>query len=247
MARFMMAGVALGLLVAVTGPARAQDTPSEIVQKAIKAYGGPEKLAKLKAATVKSKGTITIAGSKIPFTKETIADLSGKFKETMDLNVNGMKVVTRVSYNGSKAKIEANGMAVPIPDSIAKEFSETAHMMKLSQLLPLADSSIELSSLGEEQVNGKPAVGIKVKSAGHRDLNLYFDKETKLTVKVAFRTVDFQTQQEVTEERIVLEFQDYDGLKCAKKVDVLRDGTPLMTAEVTDMKFVDSFDASEFE
>jgi hypothetical protein len=243
----LMAPVALGFLVAWSQPGLTQDTPRALVDKAIKAYGGPDKLAKLKAVTVKSKGTIEIMGTKLPFTKESWADLSGKFKEVMDLEVGGKKTAVKTVYNGKKAKIQADGKDIPLPDAVLKEFEEAIYMMKLAQLLSLQSKTIELSLLGEEQVNGKPALGVKIKSSGHRDVNVYFDKDTSLTVKVAFRAVDLQTQQEVTEERIVSEFQEVDGLKCGKKINILRDGKPVMDAEVTDMKFVDGFDANEFE
>ena len=89
-------------------------------------------------------------------------------------------------------------------------------------------------------------MGIKVSTNGHKDINLYFDKETGLMVKMEHRTLDLQTQQEVAEERILLEYQDVGGLKTAKKVLINHDGKKYLEAEVTEVKLEDKIDDSEF-
>src|SRR5207253_1605637 len=96
----------------------------------------------------------------------------------------------------------------------------------------LKDKSVELSPLGEVKVNDRPAVGVRIASKGHRDLNLYFDKETGLMAKIERQALDTQTMQMVTEERIIQEYQVVDGMKVAKKVLVNRDGKKFTEAEV---------------
>jgi hypothetical protein len=50
----------------------------------------------------------------------------------------------------------------------------------------------------------------------------------------------------VAEERIILEYQDVDGMKSAKKVLVNRDGKKFTEAEVLEVKFLDKVDDAEF-
>ena len=50
----------------------------------------------------------------------------------------------------------------------------------LSQVLPLTDKTYPLTGAGEAKVNDRPAVGVKVTARGHRDVTLYFDKESGL-------------------------------------------------------------------
>ena len=56
-----------------------------------------------------------------------------------------------------------------------------------------------------------------------------------------------QTLQEVDEERIIGEYQDIEGQKVPKKIVVNHDGKKFMEAEVTEMKFLDKVDDSQFE
>ena len=92
----------------------------------------------------------------------------------------------------------------------------------------------------------RPAVGIRVAAPGHKDVSLYFDKQTGLLVKITRQALDAQTGQEVSEERIIQEYQDVNGLKTAKKVLINRDGKKFLEAEVTDVQFLEKVDDSTF-
>jgi hypothetical protein len=58
--------------------------------------------------------------------------------------------------------------------------------------------------------------------------------------------LDAMTGQEVTEERIIQEYQEIDGAKVAKKALVNRDGKKFVEAEVLEVKSLDKLDESEF-
>ena len=119
--------------------------------------------------------------------------------------------------------------------------------MNLGKFNFVGDKNYTISPLGEIKVNDGAAVGIKVASKGHRDVNLYFDKQSGLMVKRETRALDLQNQQEVSEETFIRDYQDKEGLKTAKKVDVFRDGKKIMEAEILDVKFVDKLDDSQFQ
>ena len=80
----------------------------------------------------------------------------------------------------------------------------------------------------------------------HKDLNLYFDKETGLLAKVERQALDMTSGKDVPEERIITEYQDIDGLKVAKKLVINRDGNKFMEVEITEQKPVDRLGAEEF-
>jgi hypothetical protein len=235
-----------GLLFGLASNGRAQDNLRAIIEKAVKAHGGADRLAKLNALQVKAKGTLEIMGLTLPFTKETAAQLSGQFKEVMEMDVNGVKVTATTVFDKDKGWINANGMNIDMDDKMVKELKEAVYQMTLGKFLFVDDKNYTLALLPEIKINDGPAVGIRVSTKGHRDVSLYFDKGTGLMVKKEARAVDFQTQQEVTEETIIRDYQDKDGLKTAKKVEVLHDGKKIMEAEVLDVKFVDKLDDSEF-
>ncbi len=105
---------------------------------------------------------------------------------------------------------------------------------------------MKFAALGEIQVKGKPALGVRVSREGKKDISLYFDKATGLMAKAEMRKRDIMSGQEVTEERFVLEYQNLADRKVAKKVEVQRDGKPLLEAEVVDVQVVEKLDDSEF-
>ena len=116
----------------------------------------------------------------------------------------------------------------------------------MTRLTVLKNKDYELSSLGESKVQDKPTVGVRVSRKGHKDINLFFDKDNGLLLKFEHRTTDFNTMQEVNEERIITEYQDKDGLKEPKKAVVNRDGKKYIDVEVVEVKYLDDIDDTQF-
>lgn len=233
-----------GVMLVLTPSLRAADDPQKIIDRAIKAYGAEQ--LESQSALTKTKGTLDLLGG-INFTQELSILQPDKFKESMDMEIMGQKISTMTVYDGKNAWITANGKEVPVNDTLLKEIKEAANLFKLARLLRLkSKDDYTLSLLGEAQVNGKPAEGVKIASKGFRDVNIYFDKATGLTAKVERTTLDNMTQQEVSEERIILEYQEVDGHKVPKKVLVNRNGKKFMEAEVVEYKPNAKLEASDF-
>jgi hypothetical protein len=223
----------------------ADDDCKAIIDKAIKAHGGLEKLTKFTGGRSKSKGTIEVAGG-LNFTSESAFQQPDKFKETLELDVMGNKVTVVTVFNGEKGWISANGETKEMEDKILEASKEQTHFMQITRMAMLKDKKAEFSPLGESKVNDKPAVGVKVSAKGHKDVNMFFDKETGLLAKVERRTLDAMSGEDVAEERIITEYQDIDGLKVAKKVIINREGKKFMEVELLEHKPQEKIDASEF-
>jgi hypothetical protein len=229
----------------------ADEDVKAILAKAVEAHGGKEALKKFKASQARNKGKINLPGlGEVDFTQEVAAMLPDKFKEVMELDIAGksIKVVTLV--NGDTISIEADGKQVPITDDLKKTMKDARYMMTVGQLVPLTeDKGFEFSSLGEIKVEGKPAVGVLVKSKGNKDLNLYFSKDTGLLVKLEHRTTPPGTAKEVTEERIILEYgkKDKNGFPMPKKVLLKHDGNKFLEIEVIEAKRLEKLDESLFK
>src|SRR5262249_33308325 len=88
-----------------------------------------------------------------------------------------------------------------------------------------------LAPLGEVAVDGRPARGVKVSREGHRDVDLYFDREKSLLVKTQTRVKD-DDGQEVTEETFLSDYKEAQGTNQAMKVVVQRDGELYVESEV---------------
>jgi hypothetical protein len=243
--RSYLSAALVGVLVLAAG-ARADDDSKAVITKAIKAHGGEEVKNKFKAGQTKAKGKIEILGG-LEFTQESSFMLPDKFKEAIDMDIMGQKVHVVTVYDGKKLQIEANGQAVPVEDKIKDVVKDTLYVMKVSQMTSLLkDKAFELSNLGEVKVEGKPAVGVLVKSKGQKDVSLFFNKETGLLAKVEHRTIDPMSGNEITEERIITEYTKTDGVPTPKKLVVNHDGNKFMEIEVIETKQLEKIDESEF-
>jgi len=253
MRRTLLPLLSAGLVLALAAGARAaDDDPKALIAKAIKAHGGEEALAKYKATQSKTKGKITIPGlGDAEFTQEASAMQPDKAKESMTLEVAGQKVNVVTIMNGDNLTIEVGGNPQPVPDGAKKAVKDAQYTTKVTRLVTLVKDAkdYELSPLGEVKVEGKPAVGVLVKSKGHPDVSLFFDKDTGLISKVEYRTTDASSGKEINEERIVLKYGDKskEGLAAPKEVVVKRDGETFMKAEVLEWKALEKIDDSEFK
>jgi hypothetical protein len=225
----------------------AQVDVKAIIEKAVKAHGGADKIAKMKCMQWKGKGKLELLGSSVDM-EQDVSIKPGKFREAAELEVNGQKIRVITVFDGKKAAITANGQSVDITDKILEELKEAAYAMKVGRLTNLlTDKSLQLSPLGESKVENRPAVGIGIASKGHRNLELYFDKESGVLAKVQTRKTDLQSMQEVDEERIIQEYQDVGGQKVPKKVLVNHDGKKYVEVELVEVKFPEDIDDGEFQ
>ena len=247
MRAMLISFVGFALFVSTSPSLRAQEDLRAVIDKAIQAHGGAEKIDKHKAGQVKSKGTVDVNGMTIGYTEEATYHLPNRFKSLQQLDINGMAVKVLIGYNGTKAWINVNGMDVDMMlDKIADLMKEQAYLSEVTRLTVLKNKDYELSSLGESKVQDKPTVGVRVSRKGHKDINLFFEKDSGLLLKFEHRTTDFNTMQEVNEERIITEYQDKDGLKEPKKAVVNRDGKKYIDVEVLEVKYLDDIDDTQF-
>ncbi|HVS37532.1 MAG TPA: hypothetical protein VMS17_18355 [Gemmataceae bacterium] len=248
----LLSVLSLGVLVGFAGArSAADDAATAVINKAIKAQGGEEALTKYKAAQVSSKGKITLPGvGEVEFTQEIASMLPDKVKESMHLTIQGQQVNITTIMNGDKYSIQAADKDVPISDEIKNALKEGQYMLKVARLVSLVkDKGYDLSLIGESKIEDKPVVGVLVKSKDHKDVSLYFDKETGLLAKMEHRTVDPSGGKEITEERIILAYRDKgpEGIVLPKEVLVKHDGETFLKAQVVDASVLESLDDSTFK
>jgi hypothetical protein len=181
------------LLVAVLAGAagvRAEDTPRALIEKAIRAHGGKENLARKVATQLLFKGAIHIGGGPggLPFTGEFIALSEGRMKTTMEIELGGQKMAFVQAVDGDKGWQSVNGMVQDLSAPELEAEKVASYQRRVTTLVPLLDDKgFTLTAGGEAKVEGRPALGVKVSFKGQPDTSLYFDKETGLLVKYAYR------------------------------------------------------------
>ncbi len=236
---------AFGLVLA--GPARAADDPQAIIDTAIQAAGGREIMAKSLTNTWKVKGTVHVNGLDIPYTSEDAFQAPDRFRSTVEGDVMGNKFVAIVVNKGDKAWRSVGGQSMELTGNELTEMRERVYFQWVSRLVPLIDKAFMLSSAGEIQVEGKPAVGVKISHKGHADVTLFFDKATGLLVKGQQRVKNAMTGQEQDQELFFSSYKDTPGGKHAMKVIVKRDGQPFVENEVIDLQSLAKLDDQLFE
>lgn len=245
--RTLLPALAAALLLALAAGARAQDSPEGLVEKAIKAHGGAEKLARLGATRVKAAGTAELMGQTVAFTAETMTRFPDKMRGEIQFDIPGQKVPMLQVLNGDKAWMRFMGQTQELPKQLLDDLKEAMYASRVESLVPLTrDRSFKLEALGEAKVDGKPARGIKVSSGGHKDVKLYFDQETALLVKSEHVEFDAVMMKDGNVEKFYSDFKDFDGLKQPQKVVVQRDGKKSLAYRVEEVKFPDKFDDTLF-
>src|SRR5262249_23048421 len=104
----------------------------------------------------------------------------------------------------------------------------------------------KLSTIGESKIEKRTALGVKVTRKDHRDIDLYFDKETGLLLKSETRVKDDGSGQEVAQESFYDDYKEVQGTKQAMKFTGKRDGKVFVEAEATEIELAEKLDASVF-
>jgi hypothetical protein len=239
---------AAGCLLLAGGRAGAEDETRAIIDKAVKAHGGLEKIRKFKgsATQMRGKGTVHELGG-FDITLEGYSQ-DGNSKEVVEGEVAGQKFTQTVLLDRKQIHLFINGKEYKLDEKrMAALAREHAHQEAVIDLVFAAKKTgYQLSPLGEVKVNDKPAVGVRVSSEGYQDINLFFDKASGLLVKTEARTTDIQSGEEKTEEKLLSDYKETEGVQRPGKVVVLRDGKKLLTLQIDEVKVVDKFDKDFF-
>jgi hypothetical protein len=241
-----MAGL---MLVLAASPALAQENPRAIVERAIAAHGGAERIGRLHSEKDNLRGKLGISEKVdlLPFTADLTLQLPGRFKQVVRLNEGTDKAYTLVQIvNGDKVLVTINGQPQQLTPAALAELRSTMDLQRAARLLPLlSDASYRLTALKEEKINDRPALGINVSAKGHRDLRLFFDRETGLLVKTE-HIRDDGSGKEVLQEEFYGNFRDFGGFRRWTRLVVFREAKKLMEAELVDVKYYEKIDDSEF-
>jgi hypothetical protein len=248
MKHVLHAFIGFAFVLAVCAPARADDAADAkaIVEKAIKAQGGQEKLEKLSAQVIKFKGKFHGMGQPIDMTGEVSTQGFDKSKLDVEVDVGGKKFRFINVLNGDKAWTRMSDKTSEMGKDELAEAKEQAYAAWAAKLTPLKDKQFTLATIGEVMIEKQATLGVKVSSKGHRDIDMYFDKETGLLVKTETRVKADGSDMEVQEESFASDYKEVQGTKQAMKFTVKRDGKLFVEGEATELTLEEKLDASIF-
>ncbi|HEY7315178.1 MAG TPA: alpha/beta hydrolase [Gemmataceae bacterium] len=242
--RKLMLPALAGLLLLSAGRAHA-DEARAIIEKAVKAYGGEEKLAKLKMVRAKARGTVNL-GSDVPFTLEMVWQGPDHLKNTVKLE--SAKPTTLVeTIAGGDSWSSRDGKPGPLSAIKLDELRTQAHVHRLLRLTPLLRENIyELAELAERRIEDRPAVGVRVRSPGEREVKLYFEKETGKLVKIERLLHDASAKKEVRHEEFFRDYEDIDGVPTAMTQTWHHDGKKALEMTFSEVHYPDRIDPAAF-
>jgi hypothetical protein len=250
MRRAMSWSLAAGVLVALSGLTRAdeQDDLKAIADKAIKAHGGADKLAKAKTTTIKVKGKFYGFGDAINYTLDRTTQAPDKIRNELQVDANGTVLTFIQVIQGDKGWNSSNGATEEMSDEQLKEGKENMYADWVAQMLPITGKDFALAPSPDVKVDDKEAVGIKVSSKGHREISLFFDKKTGMLLKRETIVKDLMgDRSDVAEEVLFLEYKEKDGVQYPSKITIKRNGKLYIESEVTEYKPAEKLDEKAFE
>lgn len=250
--RRLLIPCALVLALAALGRADDDADAKAVVEKAVKARGGADNLAKYKADVLKIKGAVHVSGLDIDFTGEISFQQPDKSRAVIEGTVMGTNFKSTRVVNGDKGWIDdllgaTQSMRDMSKEELAEE-RESQNANSIARLAVLTDKAYTVSTVGESKVGDKEAVGILVKRKGYRDVSLFFDKKTHLLLKSETRVKDPQGGggTEFTQEAFYDDYKKVGDLQVAHKLTIKRDGKAFLESETTEFKPEEKLDDGLF-
>ena len=239
------AGAVVSLLTAL--PAAAQDSPQALVERAIQAHGGRERLAQVRADRVKLKGKLVVGSAEVPFVGETAVQPPGQYKSVVLLNPEGKPHTVVHLVNGPRAGVFLDGEAQALQPAVAAQLRHTLALDQAMRLVPLlTEPTFALAPADPIKINGRPADGVKVTVRGQQELKLYFDRQTALLVKTE-HSLPAPGGKVVKHEGYYGAFRDLGGYMRPTRVVAYRDGKKVMEAQLLEARALERIDPAEFD
>lgn len=243
MRRFTIPAAMLCLVAGLGSLAKAQDDPKAILDKAIKAAGGAEKLGKIKMLSLKTKGKISFGGMESEMTTAMTYESPNNSRNEFEGSFGkGVSVIA-----GDKAWMKFGDMGMELDkDRLAVEKRNRYLQLLPITLVGLKDAAYKLAAAGTTKVDGKEAMGIKVTAPDGKDFTLYFDAKSGLPVHLKAKTVGFMGE-DIDEERTFGGHKEMGGVMVPMKIVTKHNGEPFFDQEVTEFKALDKVDSKLFD
>lgn len=247
MTRFIGAVMTMALVAGAAGSVRADDKDATaILDRAIKAMGGEEKLTKAQTFTQTAKGTITIMDTDAAVSSRIVAQGIDHTRQEFEGTFGGNPVKGVTVMAGDKGwRVFGENKTTLEGDALANQRRGVYVALVPVTLMPLKGKGFKAEAAGEEKVGERPAVKLKCTGPDGKDFTLFFDKESGLPVKMVAKVSGIMGG-EVLQEVTYSDYKEMGGIKKATKLKATRDGAKFLEQEVTEFKVLDKVDPKSF-
>ncbi len=214
-----------------------------VLDRAIAAHGGAERLARYTAATMKIRGRLHNGlGATCDFAGATAA-APRKLRVEVYLAAPGQGLKSVQVLNGGAGWLAQNDQVRPLSQEELDEEREHLYAGAVSHLLALRDRRYEVTALGEESVNGRDAVGVCVRRKDRRDVKLHFHKITGLLLRIECRVKDRDSGgRDLVVETFYDDYRPVDGVQVAHHFTIRRDGRLYVQCEAVEVRVAEKLD-----
>lgn len=226
--------------------APAQDAARAVVERAIQAHGGMERLARNRSDRVRVRGALRADKSIVPFTCDVLVQLPDQFKSVWQMSADARTLTIVRILNGDKSFISVNGQQQNVPPELDAEMRETLHLDRAIRLVPLLnDPAYKLALLGDTKILDRVATGIRVTTSSSKELQLYFDRDTGLLIKTAHNWKG-PGGRAVLQEEFYSDYRNVGGYQRPVKTAIYRDGKRIFQSELLEVNYYDRIDPAQF-
>lgn len=227
-------GAAASFLAASGSRAQAAGEPEDaqaraIIDKAIKAHGGADKLSRFKAVSAKWVGKHKVENMFYWDAVRVVTyEMPDKIRFDFEVeNPNGGKFAFARVVNGKKGWQGSVRGTRDLKEAEVAQIVDELYAHWLVSVVPLKEKGFEFSLVGDATVDEKDAVGVRVSCKGRPDVNLFFDKKTGLVIKSERRAKAPVTNEEYTAESIYRDHKEFQGVMWPTNRLDRRDGMDL--------------------
>src|SRR5262249_34868908 len=157
----------------------------------------------------KTKGTVNFGGNENDVKGQVIAKGLDHLRRESEFEANGEQRKFVIVLAGDKGWRKFGDNANEMDgDALANPKRSTYLEILPVTLVGLKGKDFKVEAAGEQKVDDKPAVGIKVTAPDQKDFTLYFDKESGLPVKLVATVAGFQGN-EFKQETTYKDYKDF--------------------------------------
>lgn len=237
---------ALAILAGLAPADSHAEDAKAIIEQAAAAHGGVETLAKYPAARIKVKGTIEVQRQQAPYSSQSVYFMPDRVRSTVTLTIQNVARTVEQVQNGDRAAMIVGGLAQHVTEAQGQELKTSMYCQNIARLVPLLkDSKFTLTAVGDKLIDDKRTAAVRVASAGHKDITLYFDAESHLLVMLERPGFDAAGGQ-LDQQEFYSDFHTASGLKYAGKTKVVQNGKVTRESEVIEFQPLERVDAREF-
>jgi hypothetical protein len=221
---------------------RADDSPRAIIEAAIKAHGGEQKLTSTLTGTLLAKAMFSMSPElQATITWEETFELPRRYRRSIKGEAMGRKFSMEYAITDGNGWIRQDGGAPT--DHKGEKQPLSSSWNAILALLPLClEEGVELKTAGKQKVDGKDAIGVRVSGGQWGEAVLFFDMNSRLLLKSKKKMDHPLTQQEVDGEVFFGDYKQIAGIQYPHRLISHVDGKKVIDMEITRIEFLKKLD-----